>query len=153
MKNRRIKNLSRGTIPWDEPYERRQHPYNYKGEVMGDLTTNFNRSEYACKCGCGKDDIKQELAIKVQLVRDQLGRSIRINSGIRCSAHNASINATPNSSHIDGWAADLGYTGSRERFEVLTAAAQVFDRIGIAKTFIHVDVDATKTADVIWLYS
>ena len=37
---------------------------------MGDLTANFNRSEYACKCGCGKDNIKDELATKVQLVRD-----------------------------------------------------------------------------------
>ena len=120
---------------------------------MGDLTTNFSRSEYACKCGCGKDDIKDELVAKVQLVRDILNRPISINSGIRCSAHNASINATPSSSHIDGWAADLGYTGSRERFEVLTAAAQVFDRIGIAKTFIHVDVDANKSAGVVWLYS
>ena len=25
---------------------------------MGDLTANFDRAEYACKCGCGKDDIK-----------------------------------------------------------------------------------------------
>ena len=35
---------------------------------MGDLTANFNRAEYACRCGCGKDDIKEELAMKVQLV-------------------------------------------------------------------------------------
>ena len=24
---------------------------------MGDLTKNFSRSEFACKCGCGFDDI------------------------------------------------------------------------------------------------
>ena len=51
------------------------------------------------------------------------------------------------------WAADLGYTGSRERYELLNAIMQVFDRVGIAKTFIHVDVDANKTAGVVWLYS
>ena len=120
---------------------------------MGDLTANFDRSEFACKCGCGKDDIKDELAIKVQKVRDLINGPLSINSGIRCSAHNAASNSKPTSSHIDGWAADLGYSGSRERFALITAAAQVFDRVGIAKTFIHVDVDANKTAGVIWLYS
>tara|TARA_B100000959_G_scaffold147137_1_gene154500 strand:+ start:400 stop:762 length:363 start_codon:yes stop_codon:yes gene_type:complete len=120
---------------------------------MGDLTANFNRIEYACRCGCGKDDIKDELAMKVQLVRDTLNRSITINSGIRCSNHNSTINATPTSSHIDGWAADLKYTGSAERYTLLYAIMPVFDRVGIAKTFIHVDVDANKTAGVVWLYS
>ena len=120
---------------------------------MGDLTANFNRSEFECKCGCGKDNIKEELAIKVQMVRERLGRSLGINSGIRCAAHNAASNSKTTSSHIDGWAADLGYTGSRERYELLKAILPVFDRVGIAKTFIHVDVDANKTAEVVWMYS
>jgi zinc D-Ala-D-Ala carboxypeptidase len=120
---------------------------------MGNLTPNFDREEYACKCGCGKDDIKDELAAKVQLVRNIVKRGIRINSGIRCEKHNAAINATPSSSHIDGWAADLGYHGSAERYQILNAALQVFDRVGIAKTFIHVDVDINKSPGVIWLYS
>ena len=120
---------------------------------MGNLTDNFDREEYACKCGCGKDDIKDELAIKVQQVRDTLNKSITINSGIRCTNHNSTINATPTSSHIGGWAADLKYTGSAERYALLYAILPIFDRVGIAKTFIHVDVDANKTAGVIWLYS
>jgi zinc D-Ala-D-Ala carboxypeptidase len=120
---------------------------------MENITDNFSRAEYACKCGCGKDNIKDELAIKVQQVRDILGRSITINSGIRCSNHNSAINATPTSSHIEGWAADLAYNGASNRYELLHAAMQVFDRVGIAKTFIHVDVDANKTAGVVWMYS
>lgn len=120
---------------------------------MGDLTENFNRKEYACKCGCGKDNIKDELAAKVQLVRNLVNRGIRINSGIRCEKHNAATKASPSSSHIDGWAADLGYTGSTERYELLNAVFKVFNRVGIAKNFIHVDVDASKTAGVVWIYS
>jgi len=107
---------------------------------MGDLTANFNRDEYACKCGCGKDDIKDELAMKVQLVRDVLNRSITINSGVRCPDHNVTIKATPTSSHIGGWAADLKYSGSADRYQLLAAIMPIFDRVGIAKTFIHVDV-------------
>jgi uncharacterized protein YcbK (DUF882 family) len=121
--------------------------------MMGDLTLNFDRSEFACKCGCGKDDIKDELAFKIQAVRDLIKRPISINSGIRCSAHNAASNSKPTSSHIDGWAADLGYKGSMERYLLLSAITQVFDRVGVANTFIHVDVDANKTAGALWLYS
>ncbi len=120
---------------------------------MGDLTKNFSKIEYACKCGCGRDDIKQELAIKIQQVRDIIGRSIVINSGIRCAKHNGNIGASETSSHIGGWAADLGYKGARERYELIYAAIRVFDRIGIAKTFIHVDIDANKTAEVVWIYN
>ena len=120
---------------------------------MGDLTKNFNREEYACKCGCGQDNIKNELAASVQLVRDKLKRGIVITSGIRCEAHNTAIKATPSSSHIDGFAADLAYNGSAERYQLLNAVMQVFDRVGIAKNFIHVDVDSTKNPEVIWLYS
>ena len=120
---------------------------------MGNLTANFNLEEYACKCGCGEADIKQELAIKVQQVRDLVGRSIVINSGVRSGRHNGNIGASETSSHIGGWAADLQTKGSAARYELLTVVMQVFDRVGIAKTFIHVDVDANKTAGVVWLYS
>ena len=120
---------------------------------MGDLTSNFNREEYACKCGCGRDNIKDELAVSVQLVRDIVKRGIVITSGVRCETHNTSIKATSSSSHIDGWAADLAYRGSAERYQLLNAAMQVFDRVGIAKNFIHVDVDSTKSPGVVWLYS
>tara|TARA_Y100001951_G_scaffold99919_1_gene102560 strand:- start:126 stop:503 length:378 start_codon:yes stop_codon:yes gene_type:complete len=122
-------------------------------DKMGDLTKNFNREEYACKCGCGRDNIKNELAASVQLVRDIVKRGIVITSGIRCEAHNTTIKAAPSSSHIDGFAADLAYKGSAERYQLLNAAMQVFDRVGIAKNFIHVDVDSTKSPEVVWLYS
>ena len=122
-------------------------------DKMGDLTKNFNREEYACKCGCGRDNIKNELVYKVQQVRDVLGKSIRINSGVRCIRHNGNIGAAETSSHIDGWAADLAYKGSTERYQLLNAAMQVFNRVGIAKNFIHVDVDSTKSPEVVWLYS
>ncbi|SVA45236.1 uncharacterized protein METZ01_LOCUS98090 [marine metagenome] len=124
-----------------------------KGANMGDLTQNFDLEEYACKCGCGVADIKQELAVKVQQVRDLVGRPIAINSGVRCARHNGNIGASETSSHIGGWAADLGYTGSGERYQLLNAAFQIFDRVGIAKNFIHVDVDSTKSSRVVWIYS
>ena len=96
--------------------------------------------------------IKDELVRKVQQVRDVLGKSIRINSGIRCIRHNGNIGSAETSSHIDGWAADLQTKGSAARYEMLAAVLPIFDRVGIAKNFIHVDVDTTKTAGVVWTY-
>lgn len=32
---------------------------------MGDLTKNFNRFEFACKCGCGFDDIELQVAKRI----------------------------------------------------------------------------------------
>ena len=54
------------------------------------LTENFTRSEFACPCGCNSQMIEQELADKVQSIRDKLGKKIRITSGYRCVSHNAS---------------------------------------------------------------
>jgi uncharacterized protein YcbK (DUF882 family) len=61
-------------------------------------------------------------------------------------------NATK-SSHTVGKAADIAYKNSRERYIIITALQEAgFNRLGIAKTFVHVDNDETKSADVIWTY-
>ena len=81
-----------------------------------------------------------------------LGESIKINSGIRCSNHNAAIKASSTSSHVGGWAADLECSTSSYRYRLLKEVLQVFDRVGISGSFIHVDVDATKNNRLIWTY-
>jgi hypothetical protein len=51
------------------------------------------------------------------------------------------------------YARGIGYYGSRERYLILHALIQVgITRFGIAKGFIHCDVDKAKDPDVIWLY-
>jgi hypothetical protein len=83
---------------------------------------------------------------------------LTINSGCRCPEHNAAVGGSPTSSHLtDGRgceAADIGVTGSRARYHVLRAAIAVgFTRIGIGRWFVHVDCDADKDPDVVWLYA
>jgi len=64
------------------------------------------------------------------------------------------VGGTENSSHLRGFAADIHATSSADRFKILSALIEVgFNRIGIAKTFIHVDADPIKTKDVIWTYA
>ncbi len=42
-----------------------------------------------------------------QIIRDELGVPVRVNSGYRCPEHNRNIGGSPNSQHMNGNAADL----------------------------------------------
>jgi len=73
---------------------------------MGDLKRNFNRSEFACKCGCGFDEINPLISEMCQELRDFIGVPLRINSGCRCPERNKEAGSTsPN--HVHGNAADI----------------------------------------------
>lgn len=76
-----------------------------------------------------------------------------INSAYRSPKHNAKVGGTPHSSHLKGLAVDIKATNSRTRFIVLDALfAAGFTRIGISDSFIHVDLDLSKSQNVIWTY-
>lgn len=85
---------------------------------MGDLTTNFSRAEFACKCGCGLDRISPSLVKQIQQFRNLLwisvGEEIRITvtSGCRCHPYNEKIGGTKNSFHVKGLAADITFGGA-----------------------------------------
>ena len=76
-----------------------------------------------------------------------------INSGYRSEPHNRYVNGVLGSAHTKGHAADIKVTNSNERKIILESLQKVgFNRFGIGRTFIHVDNDPSKPADVIWLY-
>tara|TARA_R100001463_G_scaffold103671_1_gene158142 strand:+ start:6718 stop:7161 length:444 start_codon:yes stop_codon:yes gene_type:complete len=90
---------------------------------------------------------------RLDTARGIAGIPFKINSGYRTAAHNTLVGGRVGSSHKKGLAVDIGYTGSRERYIILKALMEVgITRFGIAKTFIHCDVDNNKDGDVIWLY-
>ncbi|MEE9117550.1 MAG: D-Ala-D-Ala carboxypeptidase family metallohydrolase [Calditrichia bacterium] len=120
---------------------------------MGNLGKYFNRSEVACKCGCGLLNIDPRLLEILDKIRDILGRPLIITSACRCPIHNHVEGGKENSAHLKGLAADLKVNGSKERFEVMEATLVAgMTRIGIAKTFIHIDIDSSKPQRVAWLY-
>lgn len=81
------------------------------------------------------------------------GISFTINSGFRTKSHNAYVGGKEKSSHQYGYAADIHCTDSRSRFIIIDALIKAgFSRIGIAKSFIHVDNDPDKDRDVSWVY-
>ncbi len=91
--------------------------------------------------------------------RTEAGIPFKINSGYRTESHNRKVGGKPKttaskgSSHMYGLAADIGCTDSNTRSKILAALVTVgFRRIGIANTFLHVDMDNDKP-NAIWLYS
>ena len=130
---------------------------------MGDLTRNFSQSEVACKCNrCrGAAKISPDLMRRLQQMRDAVG-PIRITSGVRCRKHPES-RTRPTSSHVPndlgdiegkvGHAVDIAAGTSARRFRLLDAAlAAGFVRVGIGKSFLHLDNDYKKSQGVIWDY-
>ena len=85
--------------------------------------------------------------------RESSSVPFKINSAYRSEKHNQRVGGKKNSSHLVGKAADISCTDSRSRWIIISALQKAgFNRIGIAKSFIHVDSDKDKAADVIWTY-
>ena len=115
---------------------------------MGDLTRNFSRSEFKCKCGkCTNNYIDIRLVKGLQALRDLIGKPIIINSATRCKAHNASEGGGLNSQHLQGRAADIRVNGmAPETLAKKAEQIEVFRNggIGIYDTFVHLDVRGHK---------
>ena len=103
-------------------------------------------------------NMDSEFLQMLDVARGIAGIPFKISSGYRTDEYNQSLSArgysaSPNSSHLKGEAADIVCKSSADRWTILTALQEAgFRRIGIAKTFIHVDNDSSKSEEVIWLY-
>ena len=94
-----------------------------------------------------------EFLQKLDKAREIAGCTFKINSGYRTQKHNLYVGGRFGSSHKLGLAADIHYSGSRERFLIMDALMQVgINRIGLGTTFIHADLDRKKDDKVIWTY-
>jgi len=90
---------------------------------------------------------------KLSKARELAAIGFKITSGYRSDAHNAKVGGVPSSSHTIGRAVDIYAPTSTQKYIIINALLQVgFNRIGIAKNFIHVDDDPSKSEDVIWTY-
>lgn len=78
------------------------------------ISPYFKKTEFKCKCGkCdgyGKG-IAKSLVITLNFLRKHYGKSINVNSGYRCPAHNKAIGGSATSKHMQGLAADFWFDG------------------------------------------
>ena len=111
---------------------------------MANNTKNFKVSEFACKC-CGANLIDQRVLNMAQVIRDELGVPVRVNSGYRCEEHNRRVGGVKGSYHTKGLAADLSCKlGSGTMFEAVKKLHNQgklpdLDYCIKYKTVIHID--------------
>lgn len=112
----------------------------------------FSLNEFACK-GTGENKINIGFVEQLDKARHIAGIPFTITSGYRTPEHNKAIGASPTSSHLKGLACDISATNSNQRYIIINALLEAgFNRIGINKTFIHVDIDEDKPSNLIFLY-
>ena len=110
------------------------------------LARNFKLSEFACNDGSEFIELDMELVVKLQELRDKLGKSIRITSGYRNPEYNKKVGGATNSQHVLGKAADIQVKGM-DTAELSRHAKMVgFNGIGIYEDFLHVDVRDTEAS-------
>jgi uncharacterized protein YcbK (DUF882 family) len=86
-------------------------------------------------------------------LRQIIGTPIYINSGYRTEQHNMEVGGVPFSAHTKGLAADIRIVGNEQRYWVISKALELgFTRIGVAKTFVHLDLDTSLPSPRIWMY-
>lgn len=101
----------------------------------------------------------REFLERLDNAREIAGIPFRITSGFRIEAdierlEKAGYKVSKQSSHLKGLAADIACENSSERYIIIDSLLKAgFHRIGIAKSFIHVDDDPDKPANVIWSYA
>ena len=127
-------------------------------KTIGDLSTHFWKYEFRCpckKCRRKKVRVSQLLIFKLEMLRGALGdKPVIINSGNRCPEENERVGGHPNSAHIpnpDGEAADIKIKGIKP-IDIGLAAEKIGGlRIGIARTYVHLDVRSPNPSKY-WIY-
>ena len=99
-----------------------------------------------------EENMNKDFLFVLDEAREFAGIPFVINSAYRSPNHPLSVK-NPTSSHIKGLAVDIKATDNETRFKIVEALVSVgFTRIGIADTFIHVDLDFEKRQNIIWTY-
>jgi hypothetical protein len=98
-------------------------------------------------------ELNKELVDKLDIVRDICGFPFVINSGYRTVKENSLLkDSVTDSAHTLRLAVDIKCTDSTKRMKIVSSAfLNGFKRMGIAPTYIHLDLDQNKP-NSIWLY-
>ena len=121
------------------------------------LSTHFMLSEFACKCGkwptCTTARPTPDLIKALEKLRAVCYQDgLRIVSGVRCAAHNATVGGAKESQHMRGTAADIPPKVDWKKLRSLG----LFSGIGYMAAsglVVHVDVrPGSRTSPTTWTY-
>ena len=122
-----------------------------ENERMPDkLTTNFGLNEFRCRDGSdvpeGLLENVQLLADNLQVLREHLGKPIRVISGYRSPKYNRKIGGARKSQHMLAKAADIKVTGMSPTevkaviVSLIKDGSMMAGGVGLYTTFTHYDV-------------
>lgn len=121
------------------------------------ISKHFHSAEMECPC-CGLFYLDERLLQALEMARQEYGKPMVINSGCRCLRHNEEIGGDEHSAHITiagrvkGRAVDIRCMWNEDRHKMLSALLRYFWRIGIARSYIHVDVEENYPKPRLWIY-
>lgn len=97
--------------------------------------------------------MKPEFIAMLDQLREQCGFPFTITSGYRSVEHTAERNKPKGKkgTHTQGIAADIAVANGQQRMIIVKKALEMgFGGIGVAKSFVHVDM--RTTTPVMWTY-
>lgn len=114
----------------------------------------FKDEEFeACSPSCKRTQINDGALARLDLARNLANTPFVLSSAYRSPDYEVSKGRSGKGAHTEGRAFDILCSDSRKRFSIVRAALEVgFIRIGIGKTFIHLDASTDLPQKVIWLY-
>ena len=114
------------------------------------ITKNFNVSEFKCKDGTHvPEDLMDNVRLlceNLQVLRDELGRPIRIISGYRSPKYNRRIGGARRSQHMTAKAADIRVRGMSPQevreviLRLIKEGRMMSGGVGLYTSFTHYDV-------------
>ena len=118
------------------------------------MTQNFSKHEFDSKCGADMPESVYHNVVKVaaqlQLLRNYIGKPIKINSGYRSPEHNKRIGGVSKSQHLLGKAADIVVKGMstvelHKAIETLISEGNMLQGgLGLYDSFVHYDIRGKK---------
>jgi len=110
----------------------------------------FKVEDFDCQ-ETGENRMESEFIERLDELREACGFPFIITSGYRAPSHSIEKRKAKPGTHAQGIAADIRVSGGVQRRIIIEKAIELgFNGIGVAKTFVHVDI--REDAPVIWCY-
>jgi zinc D-Ala-D-Ala carboxypeptidase len=109
----------------------------------------FSLDEFVC-FETGEQDMCPEFLKALSHLRQICDFPFVITSGFRSKNHSAEKSKKTPGTHTKGIAADIKVSGGAQRLALVKHASAMGMSVGVAKTFVHVDI--RKTPAMCWCY-
>lgn len=118
------------------------------------MSKYFKAAEFRrCSPACSIEQMSERFLALLDEVRERAGIPLVLNSAYRSPAWEKAHGRSGTSAHCKGLAVDIRCNTSANRWRIVRAALSCgIRRIGIGKTYVHLDADASLPQDVIWHY-